>query len=136
MKISLPAAEIGPPPAFHQYTEDTFDGVLWRWRWSADAAEPSPPSIVGLTGYCVKCGLGLHASAENWLETFSGQVVEAGRGKSYSEPVFAKSGCRYHCQVCQKRWFGALFDGSCKDGPIKIKRLIERGARERMSKGS
>lgn len=127
---------LSPPPAFHQYTEDTFEGIRWRWKWDPGSSDPSPSSVVELAGYCEKCGLGLHAAPEDWLETFGGRLVEARRASSYPDPVFPRSGCRYYCQVCQKRWTGALFDGPCKDGPMQIKRMIERAAREKIGQSA
>ena len=61
---------------FHDYCEDTFDGVKWKWRYDGNQVNPS--SIVP---YCVRCGLQM---------THTLVAVDFGRGW----------GCTLHCEGC------------------------------------
>ena len=54
-----------PLPRF-SYTEDTIDGVLWRWEWAGNSSSPYKP-----VPYCTKCDYELEVKrTERHVDSF------------------------------------------------------------------
>jgi hypothetical protein len=91
-------------PRWSAYTEDTFFGLVWRWRYSIVVGDGVP---VDLTPFCPHCDFQLQPDP----------AADAGPG----------DGITYRCDSCGRAL--ESFDGSAFALQRKIERLIERRIR-------
>lgn len=49
------------PPAWKNYREDTFEGALWRWDYTAN-------NIANVQAYCLNCDCALELLRDRWSE--------------------------------------------------------------------
>jgi hypothetical protein len=104
--VRVVGAVVRRRPRWRSYTEDTFFGLVWRWRYSSAIGDGIP---VDLTSFCPHCDF----------------QVDHDPASGYP----AVEGSAYHCEGCG-RPLGAL-DESAFSLHRKVERSIQQKIRNR-----
>jgi hypothetical protein len=96
-----------PPPAWLDYRQDNFLGIIWRWRYFSEGHELINSSI---TPYCPQCGTRLRGEKQH---DRNGTLTTV-----------------FLCDECQ---FNQAIPGNGEDVFARVVRLVEREVHRRMA---
>jgi hypothetical protein len=98
--IAIAPASRPPTPSVQDYTKDTFENLVWRWRYNVHGG------IYDLTSFCPHCDFQVYPKRS---------------------PYLAGSQSVYNCASCG-RWLG-VFNEPVDDLHDRVARLIEQKIR-------